>query len=804
MIKNYIKIAWRNMIKNKTFSFINIFGLSVGLATCLLLILYIMDETSYDTHHKDADRAYRIVMESAGEKLATSSGPMAETLKNEFPEIHTTARLLKFPNVDKFLLQNSKKEVQFYETNGYYVDATFFKIFTYDFKYGDPETALNKPNTVVLSEKVANKLFGDINPVNEVMDIEIPFGTTKYTIVGVYRGDTHKSHITANLLLSMKNNDVGQWVDSQEGLLGNNLFHTYIQLKKGSNSASVEQKLPDFVERHIGDQLREINFERHYFLQPLQDIYLTSNMQWEISTNGSMTYIYIFSAIAAFLLLIACINFMNLSTARSEKRAKEVGMRKVLGAKKNTLVFQFLGESLLLSVLALIIALFIVLASLPFFNTLTGKNLLLFQYPSILIFIVGLALITGLLSGLYPAFYLSSFKPITVLKGTLVNSFSAKAIRKGLVVFQFTISASLILVAGVIWQQMEYLKNKDLGFKKEQQLLIPYRNPSAAKNYTAFKTEILKNPNVSSATAGDSYPGLQITSDNSFYGEGKTMKDNVYTRYGMVKTDYIETLGYELLAGRTFSKNSAKDSTAILLNELAIKKLGYETNTAVGRNVYYEWNKEKYSLEIIGVIKDFNFKSLHEPIAPYGIRSLGQNQPVYFIATLKQGNFKNTIADIKKIWETMNPDTPFEYSFLDQDFDNNYKAEQQTSSIVFGFMFIAIFIACIGLFGLASFTTEQRKKEVGIRRVLGASVLSITSMHLKDFLKLVLLAMVIASPLAYYMGDKWLQNFAYRIPIGWQLFVGAAAIALVIALITVGSQVIKAALQNPVKSLRTE
>ncbi|WP_103069591.1 ABC transporter permease [Aquimarina sediminis] len=803
MIRNYIKIAWRNLLKNKTFSFINIFGLSVGLATCLLLTLYIMDETSYDSHHKDADRVYRIVMESAGEQLATSSAPMAETLKNEFPEIAMTTRLLKFPNVDKYLLKNNQKNTKFYETNGYYVDSTFFKILTYDFKYGDA-SALNGPNKVVLSEKVAYKLFGDKNPLNEIIDIEIPYGTAKYTVTGVFRDNKYKSHIAANLLLSMKNTDIGEWVDAQEGLLGNNLFHSYIKLKKGTSIASVEDKLPEFVDRHIGDQLREIGFERHYFMQPLSDIYLKSDMMWEISANGSMTYIYIFSAIAAFLLLIACINFMNLSTARSQKRAKEVGMRKVLGAKKEVLVFQFLGESLIICLIALAIALILVILSLPLFNAITNKDLLLFHHPGITIFIAGLALLTGLISGLYPAFYLSSFKPITVLKGTLVNSISAKTIRKGLVVFQFAISASLILVAGVIWKQMDYLKNKDLGFKKEQQLLIPYRSSTAAENYIAFKSEILKNPNVISATAGDSYPGLEVTSDNSFYGEGKTIEDNVYTRYGMVKDDYLETLEYELLSGRTFSKNSNKDSLSIILNEMAVLQLGYKTDNAVGRKIYYEWNNEKYDLEIIGVIKDFNFKSLHEPVTPYGLRSLGQNQPNYFIATLREGGGKNTMVEIEKTWKYINPDTPFEYSFLDQNFDNHYRGEQQTSNVIFCFMFIAIFIACIGLFGLALFTTEQRRKEVGIRRVLGASIMSITTMQLKDFLKLVLIAMVIASPLAYYTGNRWLQNFAYQVDVGWQLFVSAALVALFIAFVTVGFQVIKAAIANPVTSLRTE
>lgn len=804
MFKNYIKIAWRNLLKNKTFSFINIFGLSIGLATCLLLTLYIMDEISYDKHHIDGDKIYRIVMESSGTQLSTTSAPMAQKLKDEFPEIEETARLLKFPNIDKFLLKEEGKNKQIYETKGYYVDSTFFEILTYDFKYGDETTALNQPNTVVLSEKVATKLFGDINPINKSIDIEIPYAKTKYTVTGVYRNKKFKSHIHANLLLSMKNTDVGGWVDAQEGLLGNNLFHTYIKIKKESNIIGVEQKLPAFTEKYLGAELAKLSVERNYFTQPIKDIYLKSNMMWEIETNGNMMYIYIFSAIAVFLLLIACINFMNLSTARSEKRAKEVGMRKVLGAKREALVFQFLGESLLLCILALSLSIVLVLLFLPFFNSILQKELSLFQYPEIIFWIVGLALFTGLLSGLYPAFYLSSFTPITTLKGKITNTFSASAIRKGLVVFQFIVSVSLILVSGVIWQQMKFLKERDLGFQKQQQLIIPYRNPKVAANHIVFKNEILKNPNIVSVTAGDSYPGLQIISDNSFYPEGKTIEDNVWTRYGQVHDDYLKTLQYELISGRTFSRNRESDSTSIIFNETAISKLGYKVEEAVGRNVYFELEGQKRALTIIGVIKDFNFKSLHEPIAPYAIRSMGNNQANYFIATLTNENYESTIAELKIMWERINPDTPFEYSFLDQDFDKNYAVETQTSTVISGFMIIAIFIACIGLFGLASFTTEQRRKEVGIRRVLGASVMSITTMHLKDFLKLVIIAMVIASPLAYYMGNRWLQNFAYQVDIGWQLFVLVTLVAICIALITVGSQVIKAAITNPIKSLRTE
>ncbi len=803
MFKTYFKIAWRNLVKNKTFSFINIFGLSVGLATCILLTLFIMDETSYDTHHKDADRIYRVVMEALADQIATTSAPMAGGLKANYPEIEEATRMLKFPNIDKFLLKYEQSDAQFYVHHGYYADSTFFKIFTYDFIYGNSETALHQPNSVVISEDVSKKLFGKANPINKVITIEIPYGKNEYTIKGVFKKNL-KSHINGNIFLSMKNSDIGQWVDGQKNWATNSLFHTYIKLTPESDYKQLETKLPAFVEQYIIPDIATPGLTKRLFLQSLTAIYLTSDLHWEVSTNGSMTYIYIFSAIALFLLLIACINFMNLSTAKSEKRAKEVGMRKVLGAKREALIFQFLGESILLCILSLGIAIALVVLLLPSFNALTGKMLTILQYPEIILWIIGLALLTGLLSGLYPALYLSSFAPITTLKGKLATTFSAKVIRKGLVVFQFTVSAALILVAGVIWQQMKFLQEKDLGFQKEQQLVLPLRSATVASKYETLKTEVLKSPNIVSVTGGDSYPGFEMLSDNSFYAEDKTSDDNVWVHFASVHDDYIQTLGYELLYGRTFSKNKKKDSLAIILNEMAVKNLGYNLQNAVGRKIYYEWEKEKYHLEIIGIIKDFNYKSLHEPITPYGIRrNIGQAN--YCIATIRdEVDYQKAIADVKDVWQNINPEVPFEYSFLDQDFEKNYRAEKQTSKVVISFMCIAIFIACIGLFGLALFTTEQRKKEVGIRRVLGASILRITSMHLKDFLKLVLLAILIASPLAYYMGYKWLENFAYKVEMSWWLFVSVTGITLGIALVTVGFQVVKAALSNPVQSLRTE
>ncbi|EZH72495.1 ABC transporter permease [Aquimarina atlantica] len=805
MIKNYIKIAWRNLIKNKFFSLINIFGLAVGLATCFLLMLYVFNETSYDKHHKDVNQIYRVALEAAGEKWAAGPAPLAQGLASDFAEVEQVTRILNFPTTDKMLLKDENANVSFYETNGYYVDSTFFKVFTYDFSYGDLETALNQPNTVVISEAIAHKLYGDANPINKIINIEIPYGKYNYTVKGVFKNNGDKSHINANFFLSMQNGDIGEWVGQQTNWAYNNIFHTYIKLKKGVNTGNFEEKLPAFLKRNAAVDFKEMNLSKQLFLQPVKDIYLKSDIGNELSTNGNMTYLYIFGSIAAFLLLIACINFMNLSTARSEKRAKEVGVRKVMGAHKQSLIFQYLGESLMMSVLALALSMVIVVLFLPIFNEFSQKELMPFENSQLMFWVIGLTLFTGLLSGLYPAFYLSSFKITTVLKGKLANSFSATFIRKGLVVFQFAISVCLILVAVVIVKQLDFIKNQDLGFKKDQQIILPLRSASVVGNYNAFKDEMLKDPKVASVSAASTYPGFDLVQDMFIYAEGKSLDDKIEIHYAQAYEDYIKTLGYELIRGRFLSTNPEADLDGVVLNETAIKQLGYDVDNAIGKKVYHEFDKQPQSLHIVGVIKDFHSRSFHNSILPYAIRKFSNGtQPSYFIVNIKEGQFDNALASVKSVWEKVNPDTPFQYSFLDQDFQRNYEKEQRMSDVIICFTLIAIFIACLGLLGLASFTTEQRKKEVGIRRVLGASVIGITTLLSKDFLKLVVAAIAFASPISYYLGKRWLEGFAYHIDMSWWLFVITGGVALGIAFATVSFQVIKAAVSNPVKSLRTE
>jgi putative ABC transport system permease protein len=804
MLKNYLKIAFRNLLKNKTFSFINIFGLSVGLATCLLIMLYVIDELSYDKHHTDGERVFRVALQTKDEKWSSAAAPVAQGFKKDFAEVEEVTRLLNFPNIDKMLLTQEKDKKQFYETNAYYVDDTFFKIFTYDFKYGNGQTALNQPNTIVISETVANKIFGNENPVDKVINVEIPYGKLNYTVKGVFRDKNQKSHINAHLLLSMQNGDIGQWVNNQTNWAVNSIFHTYIKLKPKTDIAAFERKLPTFWKKNGGTDMLAINVLKTIFLQPVQDIYLKSSIGNEISANGSMTYVYIFSSIAAFLLLIACINFMNLSTARSEKRAKEVGVRKVMGANKDALIKQFLGESLIMSFIALFIALILVQVCLPAFNNFAQKNITVLQNPSILLWVIGLTLLTAILAGLYPSFYLASFKPITVLKGKLINSISATLIRKGLVVFQFAISVTLILVTIVIWRQMNLIKNQDLGFNRDQQLILPFRSAASANNYTALKNEVLKNTKVVSATAGTSYPGIQLIEDQLFYAEGKSLNEKVDIHFVRANDDYIETLGYKLLYGRDLSKNPTADSNAIVLNESAIKQLGYSSKNALGKKAYYEEQGKVRYKEIVGIVKDFNFWSLHEAIGPYGIVKVQDSQHNFFIANIQKGDFTATVAGIEQIWKKLNPASPFEYYFLDQDFQRSYQKEEKTSGIITYFMMIIIFIACLGLFGLAAFSAEQRTKEIGVRKVLGATVGQVIGLFTKDFLKLVAIACVIAFPVGYWLMNSWLQGFAYKVAIEWWTYAVAGVLTLSIAFITVSYQATKAALMNPVKSLKTE
>ena len=776
------------------------------MTTFLLIMLYVADESSYDKHHKDGARLYRIASQVKDEKWVATPAPLADGLTKDFPEVEHAVRLLRFPGTEKILLKLRENQKQFFETNAYYVDSGFFQLFTYDFKFGNAYTALTSPNSIVISEEVATKFFGNENPVGQVLGIGLSFGEYNYTIKGVFKTSGIKSHIPAKLFLSMDNGDVGGWVKSQTSWATNSIFHTYVKLREEADASTFERKIEDFLGRKGGEEFKAAGFEKKLFVQPVEGIYLHSNFGYEVAPNGNIRYLYIFGFIGSFLLIIACINFMNLSTARSEKRAKEVGMRKVIGGDRQSIIAQFLGESLLMSGLALGLTIIMTQLLIPAFNQLAHKELSFMQSSNIFIWLAVLTIVTGLISGLYPAFYLSSFKPISVLKGITRNTISAVAIRKGLVVFQFTVSIVLILGAILISQQMHYMRSENLGFDKNRKIILPLQTSQANVNANTLRNELLNDSQVIHVARGGAYPGIESVTSMLFYAEGKAPQENVELQTVYAEPGYLETLGIELLRGREFVQEFNNDKEALILNESAIKQLGYTVENAIGRKVYFDFQNSTQSMTIIGIVRDYHFQSLQHDIKPLAltVHPFFSGPMSYLIMDVNSRRYSVLIAAIQKTWNRINPDSPFAYSFLDQDFQRNYEKEALTSQIVRYFTAIAIVIACLGLFGLAAFTAEQRIKEVGIRKVFGASVAQVAALLSKDFLKLVLISIILSSPIAYYLMNKWLQSFAYHIDIQlWVFFLGGAA-AVSIALVTVSFQAIKAAIANPVKSLRSE
>ncbi len=818
MIKNYFKIAWNNLKKNKVFSFINIFGLSVGLASCMLITLYIINELSYDRYQKNGENIYQLattfIQQGKETSIPNTPAPMVHTMKMDFPEVEQTTRLMQLFAESKTLLQYNEKNGaphSFYETKGYLADSTFFRMFTYDFIEGNAATALNDPRTVVLSDEIARKFFGNQPALNKVIHISSSSnGDNDFLVTGVFRPNNKPSHINGRFFLSMKGGDVETYIrENGASFATNNMYFSYLQLKPGSNIKNLEAKFPAFLDKYAGNDLKAMGFGKKQFVVPLKDIHLRSGMDSNVTPPGSITYLYILASIALFTLLIACINFMNLSTARSSKRSSEVGIRKVLGAEKGSLIRQFLGESVFMSLIAFVFAFTITELLLPAFNSVSGKNLAL-SFTDNLLIITGFFLLsvgTGLFAGTYPAFYLSSFQPIKVLKGRFSNSLAAISLRKGLVVFQFIISVVLIIASVVISNQMNYLRSADLGFEKDRQIVVPLRSGTAKKMYTSFKNELAKQSQISGVGASLYNPGIFNPSDNLFYKEGQTMNDAKRTRMNWVDAGYLKTLNMKPVAGRLFSEEFPGDtSNRMVLNETAVREIGLgNPQEALNKKVYFDYQGTQYAFEIVGVVKDFHFEDMHLPITPYGYRVNNTNDQFnYMMVHAKPGDMASLLKSIEASWHKLNPNEPFEYSFLDEDFQKNYEAENRLASIVSYFTVIAILICCLGLFGLATFSAEQRIKEIGVRKVLGASVSGIVGLLSKDFLKLVAVAILIASPLAWYVMHKWLQDFAYRINISWWVFLLAGIIAAVIAFVTISLQAIRAANANPVKSLRTE
>ncbi len=802
------------MRKNKLFSFINILSLSVGLVCCMLISMYIYHEFSYDVHQKKGDRLYQLgtysVMNGEESRSAHTPAPMATAMKQEFPEIEAVTRIAQAFQDDKTLLQyQSGKDVRsFYETKGFFADSTYFSLFTYSFKEGDPETALNNPNSVVLSEEIARKIFGKEPALNKTLHINSTTnGEFDFKVTGVFMPSKTPSHIDARFIMSMQGGELGQWVNSLTGMVNNNMFFSYLLLKPGADPKKLEAKFDGFIKKYAGEDLKASGRNRKQFLTLVRDIHLHAT-EGNVTPGGNLNYLYILLSIALVTLLIACVNFMNLSTARSSKRAIEIGVRKVLGAEKSSLIRQFLWEAILLSLISLMISLVFTALLIPVFEEVSAKEFLFSsrQYLSFISVFLLISLLAGLLAGIYPAFYLSAFKPIKVLKGKFSNSLAAISFRKVLVVFQFVISVALIVASVTIGNQMRFLRNKDLGFQKDQQIVIPLRTSNAKNMYTSFKQELLTSSAIASVGASRFYPGLANTMDWLLYKQGNTAAQNKDVYMNRVDNTFLQTLRIKPVAGRVFSENFPADTLdRIVLNAHAIKEFGFKSpSDAIGKNIVADFGSEKVLFNIIGVVNDFHFKDLHSSIESYGFLLDRRQSYNYIIAYAQGSNIKAAVNSVSAIWAKLNPTEPFEYSFLDQDFQKNYVAEERLAAIIKYFTIVAIFISCLGLFGLTTFSVEQRTKEIGIRKVLGASAAGIVSLLSKDFLKLVIISFVVASPLAWYFINKWLENFAYKAPFTIWIVLTAWIVALLIAFLTISFQAIKAAIANPVKSLRTE
>ncbi|MBS1557745.1 MAG: ABC transporter permease [Bacteroidetes bacterium] len=800
-------MALRNLIRNKTYSAITIFGLALGIACCLLLSLYVQDEVSYDKHHQNGDDLYRIVShfqtDVSFDKLGTCSPPIAMTLKEEIAEVEDAARVL--PSFSKSLIRY--KENLFYEPNAFLADSTLFDVLTYDLIEGNPKKALTEANTIVLSEKLAHKLFNNEPALDKIISMNQGGKFVEYKVTGVFT-DQYNSVIKANFFTFMTSSGFGEYVtknkEAAKQWAGQNFVPSYLRLVSGHNKADVEKKMNEVLMKHGAEQLKAMGMKKTLSLELVKDIYLKSDVQ----QSPRITYLYVVTSIAIFILVIACINFMNLSTAKATKRAAEIGIRKTMGAYRSSLIGQLLGEAMVIVVVAIIISLVLVQWVLPFFNQLTDKNIS-FNADNIVYFIVAaiiITIVTGLLAGSYPAFYLSSFEPAQVLKGKLNLGNASGRLRQALVVFQFMIAIALVCGIFIISRQMNFMIEKDLGFDTKAKIIVPIRTAEAQNKYDALKKEIEKNSNVKMVSGAEYVPGSEIFSDMLYYPDGGSMEKAVDIHRDRVDVGYMELLNIKLLAGRTFTDNRKMESEVnLILNKTAASKLGFTPEKAIGQNLHFEWEGKKYDFKVIGVMEDFNQTSLHDAIKPTLFEIPDSTKRYdHIIASVASTNFEQTIKSIEQTWKSLIIDTPFEYSFLDQKIQEQYNEDRRVASIISTFGLVAMVICVLGLYGLSSYMAERRFKEIGIRKVMGASVTQIVMMMSSEFVKLVLIAFVAAVPVAWYGMNRWLQGFAYRIEISWLVFAAAGLIALLIALLTVSFESFKSALKNPVESLKSE
>ncbi len=805
---NYLKIAFRNIIRNKMFSFLNILGLTAGTVCCLYILLYVNDQFGYDKHHLDAENIYKLrthldLTDKSVFNTATSSPVIGPMLKKDFPEIQEMARVLNFFTSKNTILGTVGKTVTFTEEKGFLADSSFFKIFNFQFVEGSSSHALDQPNTVVISTAIAKKLFGTEKAMGKSMKIGSNAGTLNYTIKGVFNENFRKSHFKPAFIVNLNSGGLGDFARKDTEWGGNNFIHTYLKLSPNSNSSNLEAKFPAFLQKYAGARLKEMGMKKQLILQKMTDINLYSKgIGGQIGKVSDISFLNILILIAFFIQIIACINFVNLSTAHSVRRAKEVGVRKAIGADKSSLIGQFLSESLVISFISIFLALPIVFFLTPFLNTLTDSSLIFnpFVESKIILIALVLALITGLLAGIYPALYLSNFKPVAVLKGIFKFDLASVYLRKGLVVFQFTVAIMLIVGVFVISKQLSHIQNQHLGFDQKQKIVISFPTEQAMTQFNAFKNELLSQKEVKSVGGTTYYPSSNILQDNLLYKSGETLDQGILIKNNGIEPDFLKALNIQIIAGRNLTM--ADTNNQVIINEKALIAMHLDLATVIGTDLYSGAKDQQKKFTVVGVHKNYNNNSLKKEIDP--LISYLDIYPDYAIVDLLTADFKGFISKSEQIWKKLIPEAPFEFTFLDEDIQRQYIAEQTLSKIINSFTTIAILISCLGLFGLAMFTAEQRTKEIGVRKVLGATVLNITTLLSKEFLKPVILAILIASPISYLILKNWLNGYAYKISLGFEYFVFAGFGAVIIALLTVSYQAIKAALMNPVKSLKTE
>ena len=791
------------MLRQKGYSAINIIGLSLGIAATIIILIYVVDELGYDKMHADAQDIYRVGFSARLEgneiKTAQSCAPLAERMQKEIPQV---AEVVRFGMWETMPMGFGDRN--FTEKRVLVADSNFFKFFSFPVIKGDVETFLKGPEKLVITESAALRYFGTEDPIGKI----ITRGAEKAAaeVVGLVKDPPHNSHITFDMVLSGESWD---WMQSETQWTSHNLY-TYFKTNPGADLSVVKKHLERMVETHMGAELERFigmslkEFRKQgndvgLFVQPMLDIHLKSDLADEITPNGNIQYLYIFGLIALFIILLACINFMNLSTARSASRAKEVGIRKTIGAFRSRLVFQFIAESILYAFLSTLLALAIISLALGGFNVLAGKQLTLaiFSNPLVIATLLLFTIIIGIVAGSYPAFYLTSFKPTEVLKGKIRSGFKNSALRNILVVFQFVISIALIFGSMVVYRQLQFVQNKNLGFDKENVVSLLH-TLSLKTNAQAFKNELTTHPSFKGASYANNLPP-RISWSSAFRKAGSE-QDFILNVYH-VDHDHLKTMGYEMEEGRFFSREFKSDTAAIILNEKAYRQMAFK-NLEDAVVLTYQTDPPT-PLKVIGVMKDFNYESLRDNVRPMAVL-LGSEPNLEMAIRLSKGNTQEQIELLESIWKKYAPDAPFEYSFVDENFDALFRAEQRMSQIILVFTVLAISIACLGLFGLAAYTAEQRAKEISIRKVMGASLAQLMVLMTKDFIRLVMVAFVLATPLAWYLAENWLSGFANRIEVNYTFVIFSGIIAMLIALITVSYQSIKAAKENPVKAMRLE